>query len=212
MVSSYEDFETKVLIMSTSISSLPPGRGRQKARTREAMVAAARALLADGTTPTVEAAAAHAGLSRATAYRYFTNQRELLVATHPMLDMASLLPPDAPAHPRDRVMIVAEAIINLILSSEAELKMSLRLSLEPGVNADLPLRKGRRLIWFEDALQPLKSDLKAATFKRLTHALAASVGVETFVWLVDIVGLSRKEAVEQLLWTARTLMDGATGP
>jgi AcrR family transcriptional regulator len=201
-----------VLTMSMAISSSQPGRGRQKARTRAAMIAAARTLLAQGSTPTVEAAAAHAGISRATAYRYFTNQRELLLATHPMLDMTSLLPQDAPAHPTDRVMVVAEAIINLILDSEAELKMSLRLSLEPGFNSDLPLRKGRRLIWFEDALEPLKGKVKAATLKRLTHALAASVGVETFVWLVDIVGLPRKEAVNQLLWTARTLMDGAIGP
>jgi hypothetical protein len=175
------------------------------------MVQAARTLLAEGTTPTVEAAAAYAGVSRATAFRYFTNQRELLVATHPVLDMASLLPQDAPADPTDRVMLVAEAIVNLILDSEAEYKMSLRLSLEPGVSSDLPLRKGRRLIWFEDALQPLKGELEAGTFKRLAHALAASVGVETFVWLVDMIGLPREEALDQLLWTARTLMDGATG-
>jgi AcrR family transcriptional regulator len=176
------------------------------------MIAAARTLLAQGSTPTVEAAAAHAGISRATAYRYFANQRELLLATHPMLDMASLLPQNAPADPTDRVMVVTEAIIRLILESEAELKMSLRLSLEPGFDSDLPLRKGRRLIWFEDALEPLKGNVKAATLKRLTHALAASVGVETFVWLVDIVGLPREDAVNQLLWTARTLMDGAIGP
>jgi AcrR family transcriptional regulator len=176
------------------------------------MIAAARTLLAQGSTPTVEAAAAHAGISRATAYRYFTNQRELLLATHPMLDMASLLPQNAPADPTDRVMVVTEAIIRLILESEAELKMSLRLSLEPGFDSDLPLRKGRRLIWFEDALEPLKGNVKAATLKRLTHALAASVGVETFVWLVDIVGLPREDAVNQLLWTARTLRDGAIGP
>jgi AcrR family transcriptional regulator len=199
-----------MLTMSTSISVSGSSRSRQKARTRAALVQAARTLLGEGTTPTVEAAAAHAGVSRATAFRYFTNQRELLVATHPMLDMASLLPQDAPADPTARVMLVAEELINLILDSEAELKMSLRLSLEPGVNSDLPLRKGRRLIWFEDALQPLKGELKADTLERLTHALAASVGVETFIWLVDTVGLPRKEAVNQLLWTARTLMNGAT--
>ncbi len=45
------------------------GRRHQKARTRDALVAAARALLAQGTTPTVEEAAAAAAVSRTTAYR-----------------------------------------------------------------------------------------------------------------------------------------------
>jgi len=125
------------------------------------MIQAARALLAEGTTPTVETAAARCGVSRATAYRYFTNQRELLVATHPMLDMASLLPPNPPDDPTERVLIVAKRIIELIRASEAELRMSLRLSLEPGDREDLPLRKGRRLAWFEDALQPLRGDFTA---------------------------------------------------
>jgi hypothetical protein len=40
-------------------------------------------------------------------------------------------------------------------------------------------------------------------------ALAASVGVEAFVWLTDVAGLSRQQSAQQLLWTARTLMDGA---
>jgi hypothetical protein len=132
----------------------------------------------------------------------------LLEATHPMLDMTSLLPPNPPDDPTGRVLIVAERIIELILASEAELRMSLRLSLEPGVKVDLPLRKGRRLMWFEDALEPLRGDVTAAVFKRLSLALAASVGVETFVWLTDVVGLSKRQSAKQLLWTARTLMDG----
>ena len=194
--------------MSRSISPPAHGRTGQKARTRAAMIEAARTLLAEGTTPTVEAAAAHAGVSRATAYRYFVNQRELLVATHPMLDMVSLLPADPPGDPTDRVLIVAKRITELILASEAEFRMSLRLSLEPGHRDDLPLRKGRRLAWFEDALQPLRGHRKPATIKRLSVALAASVGVEAFVWLTDVAGLSRQQAAQQLLWTARTLMDG----
>jgi AcrR family transcriptional regulator len=173
------------------------------------MIDAARALLAEGTTPTVEGAAARAGVSRATAYRYFTNQRELLVATHPMLDMASLLPSDPPDDPVERVQIVANRILELTLGAEAELRMSLRLSLEPGTGQDLPLRKGRRLIWFEDALQPLRGHFKPGPIRRRSVALAASIGIETLVWLTDIAGLSREQAVRQLLWTARSLTQGA---
>src|SRR5258705_6401733 len=97
--SSFRDYETIVLIMSRSISPPAQGRTGQKARTRAAMIEAARTLLAAGTTPTVEAAAAHARVSRAPAYRDFVNPRELLPATHPMLDMASPLPPHPPRGP-----------------------------------------------------------------------------------------------------------------
>lgn len=70
------------------------GRSNQKARTRTALVAAARELLAGGATPTVEDAATHGGISRTTAYRYFPNQRALLLAAHPEVQQRSLLPPD----------------------------------------------------------------------------------------------------------------------
>ena len=53
------------------------GRLAQKRRTREALIASARELVANGEAPTVEAAAEAASISRTTAYRYFPNQRAL---------------------------------------------------------------------------------------------------------------------------------------
>jgi hypothetical protein len=59
------------------------GRREQKARTRRALVDAARVLIGQGMTPSVEQAAAAASISRTTAYRYFANQEALLVAAFP---------------------------------------------------------------------------------------------------------------------------------
>ncbi len=70
---------------------LHTGRASQKARTRDALIAAARQLLGEGVTPTVEAAAAEAAIGRTTAYRYFPKSRALLAATYPELEMDSLL-------------------------------------------------------------------------------------------------------------------------
>ena len=72
------------------------GRTKQKARTRAALIAATRDLLAQGVTPTVEQAAESASISRTTAYRYFPNQRALLVAAHPEIETRSLLGPNPP--------------------------------------------------------------------------------------------------------------------
>ena len=52
-------------------------RSGQKRRTREAILAGARALLARGETVTVAAAAAEQDISRATAYRYFSDALSL---------------------------------------------------------------------------------------------------------------------------------------
>src|SRR5687768_8301366 len=55
-------------------------RANQKARTRSAIVEAAQRQQQDGgQTPTVARAAEAAGVSRATAYRYFPTQQALLI-------------------------------------------------------------------------------------------------------------------------------------
>ena len=72
--------------MGMSIPYERSGRTRQKLRTRDALTTATRELIAEGLTPTVESAAARAEISRTAAYRYFPNQRALLVAANPEID------------------------------------------------------------------------------------------------------------------------------
>jgi AcrR family transcriptional regulator len=91
------------------------GRTNQKARTRDALIAAARQLLAKGVTPTVEAAATEASVGRTTAYRYFPNSRALLAATYPQIEERSLLGPDPPEDPLARLEIMAESFTRQIL-------------------------------------------------------------------------------------------------
>lgn len=198
--------------MSTPTNYELTGRARQKARTRAAMLAAARELLADGVTPTVEQAAERAGVSRTTAYRYFVNQRALLLATYPELDERSLLGEDAPADAPARLELVTEAIARQTVEREAELRATLRLSLEaPAPERDLlPLRQGRAIGWIEDALSPLRADgMSEAALRRLAIAIRATVGIEPLIWLTDVAGLSREEAVELMRSSARTLLQSA---
>lgn len=195
-------------MMSRSIPYTAKGRTRQKARTQAAMITAARELLAEGITPTVEQAAERAGVSRATAYRYFLNQQLLLAAAHPETERSSLLPPDPPDDPVERVELVARELMRIIIDTEVELRAMLRFSLDPALaGQDLPLRKGRRMMWFEDALAPSRSALAARRHRRLVLSIAAAVGIEAFVWLIDIAGLSRRDAAELLITTARSLTE-----
>jgi len=81
----------------------------------------------------VEDAAARAGISRTTAYRYFANQRSLLLAAQPDIQPATLLAADAPVEPRARLDVFMAAFTRYNFQWQAQLRSALRLSLEsPG--------------------------------------------------------------------------------
>ncbi|MDX6631391.1 MAG: hypothetical protein QOH00_3637 [Gaiellales bacterium] len=187
------------------------GRVHQKARTREALIRAARQLLAEGGAPTVEETAAAAAISRATAYRYFPNQRALLVATYPEIAASSLLGESPPSEPAARLEIVAEALTRQTVEHEAELRAMLRLSLDPTAPkpGDLPLRIGRRIGWVADALSPLRGRLPEHDLQQLVLAIASAVGIDALVWLTDVAGLTRPQAVTLMRWSARALLQAA---
>jgi len=187
------------------------GRTAQKRRTRDALVAAARAAVARGATPTVEAAAEAAGISRATAYRYFPNQHALLVAAHPETGVVSLLPEDAPDDVATRLDLVMDALTRSLLANEAQQRTMLRLSLgaTPAERSQLPLRQGRAIAWLEDALAPLRAEMSDAEVRRLAVAVRSATGVEALVWLTDVGGLSRDDAIVLMRWSARGLLQAA---
>jgi AcrR family transcriptional regulator len=187
------------------------GRTQQKMRTRNALIEAARQLLAEGVTPTVERTADRAEVSRATAFRYFANQRALLVATYPGLEEASLLGAAPDEDPLVRLDAVTEELARRILEYEQELRAHLRLSLEPATaqSDELPLRQGRAIGWIDDALSPLRDRVPARELRRLVLAIRATLGIEALVWLTDVGGVSREEAVDIMRSSARTLLQSA---
>jgi AcrR family transcriptional regulator len=172
-----------------------------------ALIAAARELVAQGLTPSVAAAAAEAGISRTTAYRYFPNLHALLLAAHPETRATSLLPPDAAADPAARLELVIQAFTRLIADTEPQQRTMLRLSLEPDASARAPglLRQGRAIGWIEDALDPLRTQMSAGDLRRLVYAIRSATGIEARVWLTDVAGLTSDDAMELMRWSARAL-------
>ena len=201
--------------MGMEVPYAATGRHRQKARTRDALVAATRELMARGITPTVEDAAAAAGISRTTAYRYFSNRRDLLLGAHPETLQQSLLPDDAPADPAARLDLTLRAFIRTTLKWEPQLRASLRLSLEPGAEQP-PLRAGRAIGWIEDALGPLADTHPHIDLHRLAVSIRAATGIESLIWLLDVAGQTREDAADLLRWSAaallRTALADGTGP
>jgi AcrR family transcriptional regulator len=192
------------------------GRSRQKQRTRAALIAATRDLIASGgATPTVAEAAEAAAVSRTTAYRYFPTQKALLLAAHPEVVATSMLPVGVTDQPEERLTAAVRGFLAMVRDTEPQQRTMLRLSLESDpAPHELPLRQGRAIAWFAEALEPLVDELGADGVRRLAVAVRAVAGIEVLVWLTDVAGMSGDEAVEQMVWSSvallrRTLADRA---
>lgn len=184
------------------------GRSGQKQRTRAALVEATRRLMAAGTTPTVEEAAAAAGVSRTAAYRYFGSREALILGAHPETRQESLLGPDAPDDPRRRLDAVLDVHLRTLLEWEPQLRATLRMALDPAVErGSLPLRQGRVIGWLSDALAPLRGT--GLDVRRTAIAMRSACGIESLVWLVDVAGLDPKEACAVLRSNVHAILDRA---
>jgi hypothetical protein len=151
---------------------------------------------------------ARADLHVDTAYRYFPNQRALLLAAHPEIEHRSLLPDHPPADVAARLDLVMRAFARVTLDWEPQLRTSLRLSLEPGAPRPV-LRQGWAIGWIEDALAPLRETHPGVDVHRLAVAIRAATGIEALIWMTDVAGMSRAEAVRLMRWSARAMLDAA---
>jgi AcrR family transcriptional regulator len=196
--------------MDMSIPYERSGRTRQKARTRAALINATREMIGEGSTPTVEGAAARAEISRTAAYRYFPNQGALLLAAPPEIDRKSLLGANPPNDPAARLGQVVEEFLRITVEIEPQLRMALRLSLDRDHGQrDSSLRRGRAISWIEDALAPLVGQLSKQEVRKLALAIRSAAGIEALVWLTDVAHLSRGQAVEIMKWSAQALLRSA---
>jgi AcrR family transcriptional regulator len=186
-------------------------------RTRRDLRTAAAALLAEGGPMTVQAVAERAGVSRATAYRHFgSNDAVALNATLPAPGDPYNDPdwaytrPRAGDGPADRIAAVVRGMAEWAFEHERELRTILALSLQPDAVERGFARTGKtnRAHWIDAALEELPPTVSRADRRRLHAALLPLFGADAVVWTTDIAALERKQAIDQLAWTARTLVLG----
>jgi len=190
------------------------GRAAQKLRTRQALMDTAVELVKAGRRPSVSAVADQAGVSRATAYRYFPSQD--LMLSEAMIRAAAGTAPDTliPAGtPKADPAKVAAAITRqagqFSLDHEERLRTALRLSLDPQSGYQRPGRRGR---WIDDILAAAGDRLDPPARARLSAALHLVLGIDPIIVLTDIAGLDRAEALDVLEWVAATLVEAAIKP
>lgn len=184
-----------------------------KARTLRLLLEQASAILGEGQIPSVAEVAARAGVSRATAYRYFPSRSKLITAIvehslGPVRTLASTIPDG-----RERINELFIQTFPRFKEFEPQLRAALQLSLEDealgraGRLTEEPYRRGHRIKILTHAAAPLKRTLGKKRFDRLIRALSVIYGIEAYVVLRDIWGSSDKEIESIARWIADALVD-----
>lgn len=152
----------------------------------------------------MQGVAERAGISRTTAYRYFTGPEALALAAHPEIELDSLLGDRPPTDVRERLDAVLDEHFRIIRDWEPQLRAALATSLR---GAKRPvLRRGRAIGWIAEALAPLAETRPEIDRHRLAVRIRAVAGVEPLVWLVDVAGLSRRAAFETMRGNAHAVL------
>jgi len=191
------------------------GRAKQRQRTRKDLLAAAARLLKAGRTPDMDAVAAEAMVSRATAYRYFPSIEALLVEAPldgAIPDPRDVFAGDDSPDPAHRIDKAEAALHEMVYRNEAQLRLMLAASLEhkaKGLTDGVPVRQNRRAGLIAAALAPARGRFTRSSYEKLCAALALIFGPESMIVFGDVLGLDERSARRVKSWAARALVRAA---
>ena len=195
--------------------ALPDLGGGHRGRVFRLLLNEAVRLVRRGPIPSVAEVAQSAGVSRATAYRYFPSRSKLVSAV-----IAEALGPVRRAVPqhgdaKQRLHDLLDRTYSRFAEYEPHMRAALQLALEhqsleaAGLLEEEPFRRGQRTEILATTLKPLKPRLKPRTYQRLLKALAVVYGIEPMIILKDICGASDRETEAVVRWMMDALVDAA---
>jgi AcrR family transcriptional regulator len=188
-----------------------PSRG-VRARTYRRLLACAMEMAKGGRLGSVAEVAAAAGVSRATAYRYFASRSQLVSS----IVEESLGPVrrfrSSAKDGRARIQELFRETFPRFKEFEPHMRAALQLALEhwslerAGALEEAPYRRGHRANILAHAAAPLKAQLGSAEFARLLRALSLIYGIESYVVLKDIWGATDRQVEGIASWAADALV------
>lgn len=184
-----------------------------RARMRKVLLTTAMQMMADGLTPSITELAEAAEVSRATAYRYFPTQSDLIAA---VVDesLGPILSWESPS--RDAAARIDELIAYAyprLEQFEVQLRAAIQISLQQGAQErasklknEHPLVRGHRIELLKHAIAPLRESVNERLFLKTVRALSMIYGTEVFLVLKDIWHLEIDEITDIVRWTASAIM------
>lgn len=185
------------------------------ARTHRRLIAEAMKLARHGSVVSVSEVAAAAGVSRATAYRYFPSHSRLIGAI-----VEESLGPVRGYDSREvegiaRVRDLFTQTFPRFREFEPQLRAALQLALDhaarekAGILDEEPFRRGNRRAILSRAAGPLRASMHDKDYERLLKALSLVYGIEPYVVLKDIWGASNAEVDRIARWVAEAVIEKA---
>jgi AcrR family transcriptional regulator len=190
---------------------LDSGRIVQKLKTREVLLTEANRLLKQGKPIKVEEVARNAGISKATAYRYFSDADSL--KREASLQLKSLTSDDlfkgvGEDDLKGRLRKLIDYHYRLFTESETEFRLFLGSVIGESVsNPKSYTRGGRRIALIEEALRPLRGSIRKSVFDKLVASLSLIFGIESVTILKDLCGLDNAGVLEQWKWMTGRLVE-----
>ena len=159
--------------------------------------------------------AVRAGVSRATAYRYFESRSKLVSAVIgeglAPVRRTRTVSSDGPQALRE----LFEKTFPLFKENERHMRAALQLALEheslerAGLLEEEAFRRGHRRDILARTAAPMRASLGADGFDRLLKALSIIYGIEIYVVLKDIWGASNREVEAIARWMLEAVVTAA---
>lgn len=188
----------------------------QRLRTRKDLLAAAAALIKSGRELSIDEVAKAALVSRATAYRYFSDISDLVieVGIDESLPEAKQILSDSPTTDLvDRLDRAETVMHDFICKNERQLRLLIAHSVTKakanGVTSATPARQNRRSDYIKAALEPHAGELDKRSYKKLSEALALIFGPEALIVFQDVLQLGPQRAREIKQWMIKSLVAAA---
>ena len=189
---------------------LESGRIGQKRKTRELLLATAKKMLVKGENISVEQVALVAGISKATAYRYFSNKDILLKEAslqRGLMDKDDLFGDIDVCNLNARIEKLIDYHFEVLTTNEDVFRLYLGAIMQNSVRDKKNYsRGGKRILLIAEALLPLKKEISKETFDKIVNAISLLMGIESISILKDICGLENGSIQEMWKWMIQKII------
>ncbi|PHM64995.1 HTH-type transcriptional regulator BetI [Xenorhabdus stockiae] len=198
------------------IHTFPNYTGTRK-RTYQLLINTALTLFEQGIMPSISELALKAGVSRATAYRYFPTQSDLIAAT-----VNTSLGPILTWQPRsekteERITELMDFAYPRMFEYEVALRAALQVSLQQWIERrslsskprEKQLERGNRKETLSMVTLPMKNSYSPEIIDKVIKSFSIIYGSEIFLVLKDIWKINNEQVIEIAKWMAKAIMNQA---
>ncbi len=180
-------------------------RINQKKRTRSELLRTARRLIEEGSSFSVADVADASGISRATAYRYFSRPEDILReaaldAIAEKVHLSDEIAKDGTVEQR------LDEMVGQIFRMVADNESVFRAFLSAAVTSDEIPRSGRRLPWLAETLKPIEGRVSKPAYEDLLAGLSLLTGIEAIIVLRDVCAMDIDRAEKVVRWSAQAML------